>query len=144
MPIGIIGEFRPVNSGSYPVVHEDYMAGGYRSVEDIGGRNAVPSGRRASGMIVYVQTESMLYQLGTGLTNSDWRQYVPMCTGVFAQTPASSSWLISHAYAYNPQVICFDLSGFQIVGAVSYPSGALGRYVRIDFNNEVDGTGYLS
>ncbi|MBP2160251.1 MULTISPECIES: glycosyl hydrolase family 28-related protein [Asticcacaulis] len=52
------------------------MKGGYRTgVADITARNAIPAGHREEGMRVKVLSDGKTYELGAGLTNSDWTDH---------------------------------------------------------------------
>lgn len=53
----------------HPSHEAAYGKGGYRSVSDITARNAIPTARREAGMLAYVQSEGVIYQLAADLTN---------------------------------------------------------------------------
>lgn len=53
----------------HPSHEAAYGKGGYRSVANITQRNAIPTARREAGMLVYVQSDGVIYQLSTDLTN---------------------------------------------------------------------------
>lgn len=48
----------------------------YRQVATISERDAIPSGKRWEGMLCYVLTEGVDYQLINGINNADWTSYV--------------------------------------------------------------------
>jgi hypothetical protein len=50
------------------------LPGGLPSVADVAARNAIPSGDRYQGYMVFVQSESTNYQLVGGIANSNWKQ----------------------------------------------------------------------
>lgn len=52
----------------HPSHEAAYGKGGYRSVADITQRNAIPTARREAGMLVYVQSDGVIYQLAANLT----------------------------------------------------------------------------
>ena len=61
---------------SYPT-HEDTLGkGGYMSVADIAARDNIPSLRRKEGMMVYVVSDETLYQLKSGIDNTNWSDFV--------------------------------------------------------------------
>ena len=60
---------------TYPTHFEEYGHGGYRSVNDIPERDAIPKLRRKQGMLVYVKSEEKWYILQTGITNDDWVEF---------------------------------------------------------------------
>jgi hypothetical protein len=59
-------------SDTYPSHLAKYGKGGYREVVDITERDGISDDRRSEGMLVYVQSEGLAYQLKDGITNSDW------------------------------------------------------------------------
>lgn len=46
-----------------------------RQVATITARDAISSSRRWRGMLVYVLSEELTYELSGGITNSDWREF---------------------------------------------------------------------
>jgi hypothetical protein len=42
---------------------------------DLTARNAIATGRRYTGMVVYVESEETNFQLIGGITNSDWAEF---------------------------------------------------------------------
>lgn len=71
VPIG--GFIAPTDSTDVYATHDDlYGRGGYKIVDDLTARDAIPSGRRKEGAPVYVKSERKEYRLVGGLTNSDW------------------------------------------------------------------------
>ncbi|MBS7539396.1 SGNH/GDSL hydrolase family protein [Ancylobacter lacus] len=48
--------------------------GGWKTVADLAVRNALPDRRRAVGMVVFVASEGIAYQLVDGTDNTSWRQ----------------------------------------------------------------------
>jgi len=60
---------------AYPT-HEDTLGkGGYSSVVDIAARDAVSTLRRKVGMMVYVESDGLTYQLQGGVDNTDWAEF---------------------------------------------------------------------
>lgn len=47
----------------------------YAKVADITARDAIPSGIRFQGMVVFCVSDTKTYQLKAGITNSDWVEY---------------------------------------------------------------------
>jgi hypothetical protein len=72
MGIDLIGTLQPKNNGAFPTHDARYGKGGFQSVADITGRDAIPALNRVAGMHVYVLSETSTYILGPGLTNADW------------------------------------------------------------------------
>lgn len=62
------------DADTYPAHHETYGKGGYRSVDTVTDRDAIPSARRKAGMVVKVLANKMEYILGAGLGNGDWEK----------------------------------------------------------------------
>jgi hypothetical protein len=70
MPIGLTDELTPL--GSFHLLQDSHLKGGMRIVADITARNAIVSTSRKAGMVVWVQSESKTYRLGSGLLDADW------------------------------------------------------------------------
>lgn len=58
----------------YPTHDEKYGLGGYRSVEDIAARNAIPIERRKAGMLVKITSTGEVFELGADLTT--WTSFI--------------------------------------------------------------------
>jgi len=63
MPINVISNFVPENDAPFAIVSDTHMSGGLRVVRDIGERDAIPSLRRKTGMLVWVAMEEQTYRL---------------------------------------------------------------------------------
>ena len=60
---------------AYPT-HEDTLGkGGYSSVADVTARDAISTLRRKIGMMVYVESDGLTYQLQGGVDNADWVEF---------------------------------------------------------------------
>lgn len=71
--VPVTGPVAPTStSDTYPAHDEQYGLGGFRSVDTTTDRDAIPSGRRNSGMRVYVRNTGITYVLGPALTNGSW------------------------------------------------------------------------
>ena len=79
----------PVAPTSYLDVYPSHIAefgkGGYQSAATLTIRNDITQDRRTSGMMVFVESDGLVYTLGPGLTNSEWTVFAP---------PASSNVLM--------------------------------------------------
>lgn len=74
--VGIFGPVAPNDSADTYATHlEEYGQGGYRSVNSISERNAIPANRRKVGMLVNVVGDK-IYQLVGGTSNSNWQEFV--------------------------------------------------------------------
>jgi len=73
MPVTIIAKIKPLNNGSFPVVEDVDIEGGFRTVADATARDAIPSLRRKEGMHVYLTGTNQTYRLGPSLMNADWQ-----------------------------------------------------------------------
>lgn len=73
MPIYVASNFLPKSLGPFPVVEDTYMAGGFRTVATTTDRDSITAMRRREGMLVFVRSDSKLYQLDTDLTT--WRDF---------------------------------------------------------------------
>ena len=58
---------------TYPVVFDEHIKGGFRSVRTLAERNAIPQARRSVGMLVYVIAEDITYKLNDF---NEWQVYV--------------------------------------------------------------------
>jgi hypothetical protein len=63
------------SNDTHPTHDETYGLGGFRSVATIAARDAIPTERRAQGMLVYVIATNITYQLFGGITNANWIAY---------------------------------------------------------------------
>lgn len=70
---GIVGPSDTTDT--YAVIDPVYGIGGYREVADTTALNAITSSRRRVGMMVYVQSDSNIYQLVGGIENANWTIY---------------------------------------------------------------------
>lgn len=72
MSVEVISKIKPKNNGQFPAYDDTDAYGGFQVRVSIIDRNLIPSLNRKAGMLVYVQADGNFYQLGSGLTNSDW------------------------------------------------------------------------
>ena len=73
--VSVTGFVAPTDSAdTYPSHSEEYGKGGYRSVDTITDRDAIPAARRKAGMAVKVLANKMEYILGAGLGNGHWEK----------------------------------------------------------------------
>lgn len=72
--VPVTGFIAPTESGdTHPTHSEEYGRGGYRSVDSIMDRDAIPNARRTEGMLVYVkQPIDKTYKLKGGTRNANW------------------------------------------------------------------------
>jgi len=74
----IIDKIVPYDSNdTYPTHSEIYGQGGWRTVANITARDAITTDRRIVGMLVNVLSNSTVYELVGGITNSNWQIYNP-------------------------------------------------------------------
>jgi hypothetical protein len=63
----------PNDSGDVYATHDAYFGkGGYRAVTNLTARDNINYNRRSNGMLVYVITDSTIYQLKNGIDNNHW------------------------------------------------------------------------
>jgi hypothetical protein len=72
MSISVIGKLKPQNSGAFPVAEDIDVQGGLQIRVTTADRDSIPALNRKAGMLVYVTGNATYYQLGSGLTNTDW------------------------------------------------------------------------
>ena len=71
--VPITGFISPTDNVDTYATHKDiYGKGGYRTVDDLTALDAITVDRRQEGMLVYVLSESAVYQLIGGIDNSNW------------------------------------------------------------------------
>lgn len=81
------------NGSSWKDVSEGGSGGAIKVVEDLTERDAIPLEQRYEGMLVYVKSDELTYQLKGGIANSDWVAIdevppeVPIVTDWEAYTP---------------------------------------------------------
>jgi hypothetical protein len=95
-------QIRPYDSAdTYPTAFADELKGGYHVVADNTARDATPPERREIGMLVFVISSQIFYQLSGGITNANWavapmgsansNHYVPVSNGIlFKDSPIST------------------------------------------------------
>ena len=67
MPITVASNIVPRNSGTFGILEDKYLIGGFRVVADAAARTAIPSGSRRAGMFVYMLSDATIYKLGIDL-----------------------------------------------------------------------------
>lgn len=72
MPIFLIDTLKAKNSGTFALVEDSDLKGGFRAVADTAARDAIPAAKRSSGMLVYTVADAAFWVLGAGLGNGDW------------------------------------------------------------------------
>lgn len=72
MPIAVIDTIKPKNNGTFPIVEDGDLKGGFRTVDNDAARDAIPAAHRVAGMWVWVDGTETLYRLGAGLENANW------------------------------------------------------------------------
>jgi hypothetical protein len=65
-----------IATGLYPVANNNDLKAGIHDVQTIIGRDAIPANFRRLGMLAYVVDSLKYYQLKTGVTNSDWVEFI--------------------------------------------------------------------
>ena len=117
----------------FPTHLPQYGKGGYRSVADLDERDAIPTERQEEGMLVWVISESTLYQLRSG----EWIEF-KISTSDDPSSPGSSDYAkASDLEALEDRVSDLEENG---VGSGSYqfnsvddiPSDYPGNFVYID------------
>lgn len=69
MPVEVIDVLAPKNNGTFPTHDATYGKGGYLSVASATARDAIPAGRRSSGMRVRTNDTGLEWVLGSDLTS---------------------------------------------------------------------------
>jgi hypothetical protein len=72
VPVEVISTIIPKNAGSFPVVEDVNILGGWHIVATLTDRDLIPSLRRKEGMPVYVVANGLVYKLTGGIANTNW------------------------------------------------------------------------
>lgn len=72
MSIPLISKIKPQNNGAFPLFDDIDGYGGFQVRANTTDRDTIPTLSRKFGMLVYTQSDGYYWQLGPGLTNSDW------------------------------------------------------------------------
>jgi hypothetical protein len=73
MPITLISNIVPANNNTFYLVEDNFLKGGYQSVADLAGRDAIDSVNLKPGMAVYTQDTNKLWILASDLTT--WNEF---------------------------------------------------------------------
>ena len=134
MCIELIDKIVPKNSGSFAMVSDEHIEGGWRVVANSGSRDAIPSSRRKTGMRVYVQDEEKAYEL----SGSNWNEVA----GGGIQASDDVDWTGDHSFLGELQSPGPGLNQFKMglsasIGAQSFDSMVIGNGASIeDINPE--------
>lgn len=125
--IPLSGVIAPLDSNDeYPVTEDIYNKGGHRSVPSILDRDNITALRRKEGMIVFVEADSINYQLVGGT----WEVFAGSSgagdkTYNHIQGVAETTWNVEHNLNKYPSVSVMDTGGNVVEGEIDY----------IDLNN---------
>lgn len=72
MSIFIIDTLKQKNNGEFPLIDSNDIQGGFYQVGSIAERDSIPSVRRKEGMLCWVKSEKVIYQLENGIGNQNW------------------------------------------------------------------------
>lgn len=67
MPIEVISEIRPKNGGTFPLLDDAFLRGGFRSCSNLTERNSIPMDSRKEGMHCFVISTDTVYRLTSDL-----------------------------------------------------------------------------
>ena len=117
MAIELISTIKPKNNGSFPVVEDNDIKGGYHSVTSIVMRDAIPVTKRSPGMLCYVSDTRKIYKLSEDLTT-----WIEFTSGGGDVTEMETTELTSSALGGIP--VGEDLNGktvIEILTMMLYP-----------------------
>jgi hypothetical protein len=132
------------STDTYAVIDPIYGIDGLRSVADITARNAITSGRRREGMIVYTRSDGKYWKLKASPwanDSTDWYEVLLSGTYSFVQTLPSTTWSISHNLGKYPSTTILDSSGSLVFGDVAYIDT---NTLSLSFSIAISGTAYLN
>ena len=126
----------------YPVTEDIYNKGGHRSVDSLIERDAIPHERRKEGMIVYVISTKINYQL----VNSTWEVFAGSSGAgdlnyTHIQGVADTIWNITHNLGKYPSVTVLDSAMNEVEGDVEFIDT---NTVKIVFSATFSGTATLN
>jgi hypothetical protein len=114
----VIAPIVPFDTADVHPSHEAlYGRGGYRTVADTTERDAIPSARREAGMLVFVEADGEVWQLGGDLTS--WSEFASGGGGG-DYLPLAGGTMVGN--------IVFDSTGGQYIGKGSFDRGEGGSY----------------
>lgn len=100
------------NSDNYPTHLAIYGKGGWRTVNSIAERDAIPIERREEGMVVHVIGQGD-YKLVGGINNSNWVPLIqtgtPVSTG-FVNDVGSSNLLSRADHVHNTELVNYSIT----------------------------------
>lgn len=99
MSIGVTDIIAPL--GSFPVVEDANLKGGYQTSPSTVDRDAIPAANRKVGMLVYTVATDETWILGPGITNGDWSAY----------NSASALSVKNETVELSPAVVSIDFQG---------------------------------
>lgn len=136
MPVTLISKIKPQNNAPIPMYDDVDGYGGYQVRSDTTDRDSIPTLNRKAGMLVYTQQDAVFWQLGAGLTNSDWI-VAPLGGNIFFSGDLSGNPLmqfvvglqgrpLSGAAPNNGDVIAWDaLDGYWAPKSISGGGGLI-------------------
>ena len=74
MPINISSFLLPNGNGSFYLLEDVYLKGGYRVVATTADRDVILPGSRKAGMVVFVQADTTMWQLSSDLVS--WQAFI--------------------------------------------------------------------
>ena len=93
----------------HAVTDERFNRGGWRTVADLAGRDNITANRRTVGMLVNVLGDH-IYELGPGLTNTDWTVFETGGGGSIAHMSLTARGIINGA-STSPVSILSGITG---------------------------------
>lgn len=114
----ITAPIAPTSAGDTYASHiAEYGKGGFMSVANVTARDAISTDRRTAGMHVHCITEDKTYELGAGLTNSDWNGsslttgFAPFYVDLLADMRALTSSRFNRMCIVKGELAAFDGGG---------------------------------
>lgn len=139
MTTKVVSKLEPKNSGAFPTHSDIHTEGGFQVRADPTDRDSIPTANRKQGMWVKLVSDGLVYQLGSGLTNSDWTVVTFGAAAVVVFDGGSTSENIKSNRATTPSPIDNTKDGIVNLGSsTTMTNGAQGNYSTIsggDGNN---------
>ena len=137
MPIYIQDEFKQLNDAKFPLLDDNNVRGGHRSVDTLAEMNSIPSSYRKEGMTVYVAETQRKYTLNA---SNQWT-VEDVNSFIYRQIATSDIWIINHQLGYKPNITVIDSGGSKVYGDELHTND---NSVTLTFTSQFSGIAYLT
>ncbi|HHA18291.1 MAG TPA: hypothetical protein ENK70_01120 [Methylophaga sp.] len=141
--IPLSGKLAPTDDqDNFAITEDTYNQGGHRTVGTIAERNNIPTERKKEGMLVFVISDSVTYQLINGF----WEVFAGSSGAgdkheTHEQNVAESTWNIQHNLGKFPSVAVIDSGGSNVEGEIIYVDA---NNIQLIFSASFTGKAYMN